>query len=147
MLRLLAPTTNGAFTLGKVYQIQGLSLQGTPVLKDDEGRLVDVWEKDSIPACWGQHNDAPRETMPTDKTIDVVGTAQTVIDLDPKDPQYVKKVQASIKRLVHAEKYFLLTRLLRYVKDSHKFGIEVIEKKIETHKKMMSMSDDEVITW
>jgi len=109
--------------------------------EEDKNTIWEKYKKDN------KMESIPVEDRPIDKNLDVVGTAQTVIDLDPNDPQYVKKVQASIKRLVHAEKYLLLTRLLRYVKDSHKFGIEVIEKKIETHKKMMSMSDDEVITW
>lgn len=73
--------------------------------------------------------------------------AQEIIDLDRNDPKYFRNVQAKIKRFVHAEKFSLMQRIAEYGKDSPEYGMKVVTSKRDSHKKMMNMSDDEMITW
>jgi len=54
MYRLEATTTNGTFTVGKLYFTQEMGSSGTPILLDDTGASVDIWDytNNYLPACW-----------------------------------------------------------------------------------------------
>jgi hypothetical protein len=73
--------------------------------------------------------------------------AKEIIDLDPKDPNYFRTVQAKIKRFVHEEKYSLMHRIALAGKGNPEFALKMVESKRDGHEKMMKMSDDELITW
>jgi hypothetical protein len=79
--------------------------------------------------------------------LTVQGVAQAIIDLDPNMPNYVRTVQAKIKRLIHAEKFSLCHRIGLAGRDTPDFGMKFVALKEQTHKEMMQKPDEEIITW
>ena len=54
MYRLESETTNGSFTVGKLYFTQEIGGSGNPILIDDTGASIDIWDYTNslIPVCW-----------------------------------------------------------------------------------------------
>ena len=54
MLRLISKSDKGNFTVGKLYRIEEINSNGHPILKDNDKKLIDIWdERGFIPGCWG----------------------------------------------------------------------------------------------
>lgn len=79
------------------------------------------------------------------KDYTVQGVAEQIIELAPELASQRKHIQAIVKRLVHAEKHCLLSRLVEY-SDAKDF-VEFLKTKRDAHESWMQQPDDKVITW
>ena len=79
--------------------------------------------------------------------LTVQSVADEIASLDHHSPDYLRTIQAKIKRLVHFEKFSLLHRISLAGKDSPEFGMLVVKEKCKAHKEWTQKSDEEIITW
>ena len=82
------------------------------------------------------------------QTTTIWGVADLIIQHAPILKKKRKWVEATIKRLIHAEKHSVYSRVLLYCGDNlSEVDKHFINLKIETHAKLAVASDDEVVTW
>jgi hypothetical protein len=79
--------------------------------------------------------------------LTVQSVADEIASLDPHSPDYLRTMQAKIKRLVHFEKFNLLYRISLAGEGTPEFGMTVVKQKCKTHREWMQKSDEDIITW
>lgn len=76
----------------------------------------------------------------------VQGVAEQLIEMAPKLAAQRLKIQAMIKRLIHAEKLSVYQRVYQNLKLFQE-DPEFLLSKIETHKEFYSKPDEQIVTW
>ena len=79
----------------------------------------------------------------------VQGVAREIAKMDPSANDYMFRLQAKLKRLVHHEKHSVYSRLEHYGNGATVDWLLsiAITPKVETHKRMSGMADEDIITW
>lgn len=79
----------------------------------------------------------------------LVKIANEIKNLDLKDPQYNFKLQAKIKRFIHAEKSDMYEKFVDWLEHyPTSFVKEIAKEKAEQHEDMSkNFTDEQLITW